>query len=235
MNDSYNIYCVSNVSIKNNDLTYFKNFLPQNLDLKNKQWEIGIVKFGFQFNAEKIENVSMVSISTDVVIDSPNGNKYSTLVYDTSLLTSSKNKYFHHYVKHIKYFPIRNTYIDTITAQFVDINGKKLRIEKGQPSFIHFHLRTRELKDNFKMNYIRLDSENTKMEQANNTNNFWVHLQDSMELDEDSEVALVNINYPNCIKNIHSSLSRNKIEILIKHGESFNQYNLNIPAAYYLL
>ena len=233
MKESYNIYCVSNASIKNNDLTCFKNFLPQNLDLKNKEWEIGIVKFGFQFNTEKIENASMVSISTDVVIDSPNGNKYSTLVYDTSLLTSSKDKYFNHYVKNIKYFPIRNTFINTITTKFVDINGKKLLIEKGQPSFIHFHLKTRDLKNNLKMNYIRLDSETTKMEQANNNNNFWVHLQDSMELDKNSEVALVNINYPNCIRNINTSLSKKAIEILIKHGEDFDQYYLNIPAAYY--
>ena len=73
MNESYNIYCVSNAeNFENNDMTCFRNLLPQNLDLKNKQWEIGIVKFGFQFNTEKLKDLSMVSISTDVIIDSPN-------------------------------------------------------------------------------------------------------------------------------------------------------------------
>ena len=91
MNESYNIYCVSN---KNNDLSILKNSLPQNLDLRNKHWEIGIIKFGFQLSTDELENLSIVSILTDVVIDSPDGDKYSSLVYDTSILTSAKKKIF---------------------------------------------------------------------------------------------------------------------------------------------
>ena len=234
MNESYNIYCVSNANnFEDNNLTCFKNFLPQNLDLKNKEWEIGIVKFGFQFNTEKIEDLSIVSILTDVVIDSPNGNKYSTLIYDTSLLTSTKEKYFNHYVKHIKYFPIRNTFIDSIKTQFVDINGKQLIIEKGEPSFIHYHLRTKQTKENYKMNYIRLDSGITKMEPWNTNNNFLVHLKDSIELNENSEVALVNINFPNSIRNINKSLSQKHIDILIKKGDNITKHQFNIPAGHY--
>ena len=234
MNESYNIYCVSNAeNFENNDMTCFRNLLPQNLDLKNKQWEIGIVKFGFQFNTEKLKDLSMVSISTDVIIDSPNGNKYSTLVYDTSLLKSAQNKYFNHYVKHVKYYPIRNTFIDSITSKFVDINGQQLTIEKGRPSFVHFHLRIKDFKENYNMNYIRLDSENTDLEQKNTNNNFWVHLKDSMELNEDSEIALVNINFPNCIRNISSFLSQKHIKISIRMKKYDLKYNLNIPAAYY--
>ena len=236
MKESYNIYCVSNASkkkFKDNDLSCFKNALPQNVDLKNKQWEIGIVKFGFQFETEKLENLTMVSISTDVVIDSPNGNKYSTLIYDTSLPKSARDKYFHHYVKHIKYFPIRNTFIDTITTKFLDINGKKLLIEKGQPSFVHYHLRTMHSEENYKLNYIRLDSENTNMEQSNTNSNFWVHLKDSIDLNEKSEVALVNINFPNLMKNISTSLSEKNIIISVREELEDLNYSVKIPAAYY--
>ena len=236
MEESYNIYCISNANedkIRDNDLSCFKNSLPQNVDLKNKQWEIGIVKFGFQFDTDKIEDLSMVSISTDVVVDSLDGDKYSTLVYDTSLPKLARDKYFHHYVKHIKYFSIRNTFIDTITTTFLDINGKKICIEKGHPSFVHFHLRTMHSEENYKLNYIRLDSDNTKMAQSNTNSNFWVHLKDSMKLDENSEVALVNINFPNQVKNIDSSLSQKPIEIIVRQEIKDVKYSVNIPAAYY--
>ena len=235
MNKSYNIYCVSDTEFSNNNkLSYIKNFLPQNLDLKNDQWEIGIVKCGFQLDTEKTKDLSIVSILTDVVIDSPNGNKYSTLIYDTSLSTSAKDKYFNTYVKYIKYYPIRSTFIDSITVKFVDVNGKDIHIKKDHLSFVHFHLRTRPIKENYKMNYIRLDSENTNLEKKNTNNNFWVHLKDTMELNENSEVALLNINFPNSIKNINSSLSKKQIKILLRTNEDGDfTYYLNIPADYY--
>ena len=235
MSESYNIYCISNLdNFKNNEKTYFKNFLPKNLDLKNKQWEIGIVKFGFQVNTKKINDLSLVSILTDVVIDSPNGDKYSTLIYDTTLLKSEKEKYFNHYVKHVKYFPIRNTFIDSISTQFVDINGKQLFIKKNPPIFVHFHLKTKNIQKYNEMNYIRLDSEKTKMEPTNSNNNFWVHLKHPMELDENSEVALVNINFPNPIKNINNVLSQKHIKIILKTNENkFDEHHLEIPAGYY--
>ena len=74
---------------------------------------------------------------------------------------------------------------------------------------------------------------NTDLEQKNTNNNFWVHLKDSMELNEDSEIALVNINFPNCIRNISSFLSQKHIKISIRMKKYDLKYNLNIPAAYY--
>ena len=131
MDKSYNIYCVSDSNFyEKNEPSCFKSFLPQNLDLGNRQWEIGIIKCGFQLDKEKIEDVSIVSILTDVVIDSPDGNKYSTIIYDTSLSASTIDQYFFTYVNNIKYYPLRNTFIDSITVKFVDINGKKLYIKK---------------------------------------------------------------------------------------------------------
>ena len=234
MNESYNIYCVSDSNFyEENDPSCFKIFLPQNLDLRNEEWEIGIVKCGFQLDKEKIQDLSIVSIFTDVVIDSPDGNAYSTLIYDTSLSASAKDKYFIAYVNYIKYYPLRNTFIDSITVKFVDINGKKLYIKKGPPSFVHFHLRAKHLPENYKMKYIRLVSDTINSEK-NSNNNFWVNLKDTMELNENSEVALVDINFPNSIKNIDSLLSQKSIQIIYRINEKVDlEYNFNIPDAYY--
>ena len=97
MTESYNIYCVSNASkeiYNKNTLTSFSNLLPKNFDLKNKQWEIGIVKFGFQFNPNQSIDKSLVSISTDVVMDSFDNDSYSTLVYITCLKNRKKISIF---------------------------------------------------------------------------------------------------------------------------------------------
>ena len=52
----YNIYCVSNASsdtgIKNT-LNSFTNLFPQNLDLKNREWEIGIMSIGLHYNSNQ--------------------------------------------------------------------------------------------------------------------------------------------------------------------------------------
>ena len=104
-------------------------------------------------------------------------------------------------------------------------------IEKDHLSFVHFHLRTMHSEENYKLNYIRLDSGNTEMEQSNTNSNFWVHLRDSMKLNENSEVALVNINFPNKIKNINSSLGH--IEFFVKQESKDVKYSVKIPATYY--
>ena len=49
----YNIYCVSNASsdmYNKNTLNSFTNLFPQNLDLKNREWEIGKVSIGLHYN-----------------------------------------------------------------------------------------------------------------------------------------------------------------------------------------
>ena len=49
----YNIYCVLNASsdmYNKNTLNSFTNLFPQNLDLKNREWEIGIVSIGLHYN-----------------------------------------------------------------------------------------------------------------------------------------------------------------------------------------
>ena len=53
----YNIYCVSNAGSNTdvkNTLNSFTNLFPQNLDLKNREWEIGIVSMGLYYNYNQL-------------------------------------------------------------------------------------------------------------------------------------------------------------------------------------
>ena len=53
----YNIYCVSNASSDTgvkNILNSFTNLFPQNLYLKNREWEIGIVSIGLHYNYNQL-------------------------------------------------------------------------------------------------------------------------------------------------------------------------------------
>ena len=149
---------------------------------------------------------SLVSISSNITIDTPNSDKYSTLVYDTALVKSEKNNYFYHYVKNIKYYPIRNTVIDTIDAEITDIDGQKLALKKeGQPSFLDFHLKKMKEENYYKKtNYVRIDSDKTAEKKSNA--DFWVHLKDAIPLKQNSRLALVDISFPNSIKNIRSTM-----------------------------
>ena len=53
----YNIYCVSNINSDTgvkNTLYSFTNLFSQNLDLKNREWEIGIVSIGLHYNYNQL-------------------------------------------------------------------------------------------------------------------------------------------------------------------------------------
>ena len=53
----YNIYCVSNASSNmgvKNTLNSFTNLFPQNLDLKNREWEIGVMSIGLHYNYDQL-------------------------------------------------------------------------------------------------------------------------------------------------------------------------------------
>ena len=236
MTESYNIYCVSNASsniFTNNSLTSFKNILPKNLDLEKNQWEIGIVKFGFHFNTINNLQPSIVSVSTDVVTDSLSSQNYSTLIYDTSLLEADRRNYYYHYVKHIKYYPIRNTFIDSININFLDINGQQISLQTGQPSIVHFHLRTMNPEKINKTHYVRIDSKIDALNDFDNkNNNFWVHLKNSILLNQNSKLSLVDISFPNSIRNISSDAPPILLSVLIGNK---NQYvYIEIPPGRYL-
>ena len=79
------------------------------------------------------------------------------------LKKSEENKYFYHYVNHIKHYPIRNTIIDAIKIEFFDISGKKFILKPGQPSFVHFHLKTMNPKEVNNTFYVRVDSGNNAL------------------------------------------------------------------------
>ena len=54
---NYNIYCLLNASSNmgvENTLNSFTNSFPQNLDLKNREWEIGIVSIRLHYNYNQL-------------------------------------------------------------------------------------------------------------------------------------------------------------------------------------
>ena len=53
----HNIYCVSNANSNTGDkntLNSFTNLFPQNLDLKNREWEIGKLSIGLHYNYHQL-------------------------------------------------------------------------------------------------------------------------------------------------------------------------------------
>ena len=183
----------------------------------------------------------LISVSTDIVMETPDSDKYSTLLYDTALTLKENNNYFYHYVKNIKYYPIRNTDVQVIRLEIFDIYGQKLALKKteSQPSFANFHLR--------KMNqtpacrptsYIRIDSENSA--EKNATGDFWVHLKDTVRLEQEAKLALIDITFPHTICNIKKFLSQQSFLVAIFNKSAneeikrdFQSYKFNIPAGYY--
>lgn len=122
----------------------------------------------------------------------------------------------------------------------MDINGKELNLEKGQPSFVNFNLRMMDNKEKLKTHYIRIDStDNEEAKPHNANNNFWINLKDTLLLNENSKFALIDISFPNSICNITKKLSNEKFFInqmsTVKNllENELEDKVFNIPANYY--
>ena len=182
-----------------------------------------------------------VSVSTNIVMETPDSGKYSTLVYDTALTLRKNNNYFYHYVKNIKYYPVRNTDVQAICLEIFDIYGQKLALKKhkSQPSFANFHLRKMNQTFAYRpTTYIRIDSENSA--EKNATGDFWVHLKDTVSLERETKLALVDITFPHTICNVKKFLSRQSFLVAMYNKNAneetenkFQSYKFNIPAGYY--
>ena len=85
----------------------------------------------------------------------------------------------------------------------MDINGQQILLQTGQPSFVHFHLKTMNPEKINKTHYVRIDSRIDALNDFDNkNNNFWVHLKNSIPLNPNSKLSLVDISFPNSIRNI---------------------------------
>ena len=213
--------------------SYFLTQISKNQKIKGKERK----------NIDRSLRPFSITVSTDIVTETPDSDKYSTLVYDTALTKSLKenNNYFYHYVKNIKYYPVRNTDVQTIRLEIFDIYGQKLALKKNEsrPSFANFHLRKMSQTAAYRpTNYIRIDSENSAEKTA--TADFWVYLKDTVHLEDETKLALVDITFPHTICNVKKSLSEQPFQVFVYNPSSgeevkndFQSFEFHIPAGYY--
>ena len=209
---SYNIYCVSNASTDfyHNTLTGFSNFFPQNFELTNNKWEIGVVAFGLHLNIEEDSETGVIQVKSDITAFTKAG--YSSILYTTSLPNSKKGEYFYHSAENVRYFPLRNTSLNSIRLEIIDAAERRLALKAGQPTIVQFHLRRRSKR--MSTNHIQIDSkmdDNISPNQKNN--NFEVHLKKPIYLKKNAKIALTGISFPNNLLNIPKLVSERKIVI----------------------
>ena len=213
--------------------SYFLTEISKNKKIKGKERK----------NIDRSLRPFSITVSTNIVTETPDSDKYSTLVYDTALTKSLKenNDYFYHYVKNIKYYPVRNTDIQAIRLEIFDIYGQKLALKKSEsrPSFANFHLRKMSQTDAYRpTNYIRIDSENNA--EKNATADFWVHLKDTVPLEREAKLALVDITFPHTICNVKKSLSEQPFRVFVfntsldeEAKKDFQSFEFHLPTGYY--
>ena len=224
------IYCISNHSTNfyDNKLTSFTNFLPKNLKINKQNWEIGVTAFGLDLNIEDNASTNVVQIKSDIIDFDQTG--YSSILYTTSLPFSKKNNYFYFNVRNIRYFPLLNTSLKTISVELIDAASKRLPLKDGQPSIVQFHLRRRKRNMAFFTTHIQIDS---KMDEGINpqqkNNNFEVHLDKPIYLNEGARIAIADISFPNSISKIPKFVHNKKI---IVSSEPFMQ-SINLKGEYH--
>ena len=182
-------------------------------------------------------------ISSNIVKDLISSNTYSTIMYTTSLPSLFQKRYFYHNVKNIKYYPIRQSNIESINIELLDDNNRRLPLNAGQPSIIHLHLR--EINSNMDHDtfHVQIDSsENAKNDFINKNNQFWSHPKHPILLKSGATLALMDISFPNAILNFTSRLSKHKIwfkkrTMLFTKGRdpvpSLTKESMTIPPGYY--
>ena len=85
----YNIYCVSNAGSNTdvkNTLNSFTNLFPQNLDLKNREWEIGIVSMGLHYNYNQLTmtkgQIGVISLKNELTTINSSEEDIKTEILD---------------------------------------------------------------------------------------------------------------------------------------------------------
>ena len=197
--DGHTIYCVSNASTDfyKNTLTDFTNFLPKNITVDFRKWEIGVVAFGLELNIEPDVKTDVIQVKSNITTFNPIGD--SSILYSTGLPASKKNNYFYHIIERVRYYPLRNTRLETINVEIIDAAKKRLALKAGQPSIVQFSLRKRRRNMPFRITHFQIDS---KMDEVMNpqrkaNNNFEVHLKKPLYLNQGAKIALTDISFPN--------------------------------------
>ena len=146
MNRGHYIHCLSNASVDvfyNKKLSNFTNVLPRNFNLssrgEDRAWEIGIATIGIDLNIADNNYFEVVKITSDII--TAELNEKEPVLYTTSLPAKKRNKYVFKTVNNVRYFPVRNTNLKTVSIKLLDKDDKILQLQDGQPSVVQFHLR----------------------------------------------------------------------------------------------
>ena len=165
-----------------------------------------------QNSPNKLLNPGLVQIYSNVISDVPSGNDYSTIMHSTCLPYNAEGQYYYHHVNNVRYYPIRQTNIESISVKLKDIFGNKLPIKEGQPTVAHFHLREKDDNMDHSIYHIRIDSKtDAKLDFENSNNSFWVHLKHPLQLNHGATLALSDISFPNSICNVIENKGGNVI------------------------
>ena len=117
--------------------------------------------FRFQTIANKLNSVlkpGLVHVKSNIISDVTSGDSYSTIMFTTTLPKQMEGHYFHHNVKKVRYYQVRQTNIETIDPQFTDSFKNLLSLNEGQPSLIHYHLREKEKNMDHELRHVQIDS-----------------------------------------------------------------------------
>ena len=184
--------------------------------------------FKFQTIANKVNSIlkpGLVQVKSNISSDVPSGDSYSTIMFTRTLPNQMEGHYFYHYVKKVRYYQVRQTYIETIDSQFTDSFGNLLSLNEGQPSLVHFHLKEKGKNMDHEVKHVRIDSKvDAKLDYENSNSSFWAHLKHPIHLNQNVKIALMVISFPNSICNIPELIGKNPIiiNVLITQNETEN-------------
>ena len=149
-----------------------------------------------------------VHVKSNIILDVPSGDRYSTIMFTTTLPKRMEGHHFYHNVKKVRYYQVRQTKIETIDSQFTDSLGNLLSLNEGQPSLIHYHLREKDKNMDYELRHVRIDSKvDTKLDYENTNSCIWVHLKHPLNLNPNAKIALMDISFPDSICSIPESIA----------------------------
>ena len=229
------IHCLSNASVDvyyNNKLSNYTNVLPRNFDLshggEDRAWEIGVVAFGIDLNIAEAEGAyyEVVKIASNIISAEP--NEEEPVLYTSYLPSDKRNKYYFKTVKTVRYFPVRNTNLKTVSIKFLKTDDTILKLQDGQPSIVQFHLRKVDSKMPYNTIHLQVDNRlDEGTHPQNRLDNFYVNLKTPIYLNRGAKIALTDISYPNNIRKIPDSIYEEEHEIRVVTSRSSTDFKFS--------
>jgi hypothetical protein len=189
------IYLVSSLSTNlfKNTLANFTNKLARVLELPvSERWGIAVEYISLSETFAGDYSTDTIKINCPIIkqtISTASQERcLATFAYNKDELSSS---YFHEFIDK-NYFPIENSYVDRISINLTDLEGKTIILRHGHPTIIKLHLK----KMSGEEFTILCDSGKTELHPNNKANEFTVQLHKELVLYDDWEVAITSITHP---------------------------------------